>query len=149
MKTEPDTFSFDDLMNAPQHITSWEGVRNYQARNMMRDAMKIGDQVLIYHSRIPDPAIVGTAEVVHEAHPDPTALDPKSPYFDEKSKKAGASRWCMVDIQGQKALPHPVTRTIMKDHPILSRMKVMQKGMRLSIMPVSQNEWEAVLKAGK
>ena len=102
MKTEPDAFSFDDLINSKNRTDCWDSIRNYQARNMMRDEFKKGDLVFIYHSRIADPAIVGIAQVTKEAYPDHTALDPNEKYFDPKSEKLGESRWVMVDVQAKK-----------------------------------------------
>ncbi len=109
MKTEPDTFSFEDLLKRPQRTESWEGVRNYQARNFMRDHFKLGHSCFIYHSSVGEPAIVGVAKVVREAYPDPTALNPKSKYFDEKSKAKGESRWCMVDVKAYAQFAEPIS----------------------------------------
>ncbi len=142
MKTEPHVFSIDDLLSAPSRTSSWEGVRNYQARNFMRQEMRCGDRVLIYHSSCDRPGIVGIARVVREAHPDLTALDPESPYFDEKSMALGESRWSMVDVQGEKKLSRPLYLEELKTMPELRGMLLLQKGSRLSIQPITASEWE-------
>lgn len=148
MKTEPETFSFDHLIKAPERTTSWEGVRNYQARNLMRDEFAVGDKVFIYHSSCAEPGIVGTAEVVRAAHPDLTALDPQSPYADEKSIAQGSSRWLMVDVQAKARLVKPVTLTAIRATPALASMMVIQRGSRLSIQPVNDADWQVILAMG-
>lgn len=147
MKTEPSVFSFEDLVKAPGRTTHWEGVRNYQARNLMRDEFKKGDAVLVYHSNLAEPVVAGIAEVAREAYPDPSALDKKSEYYDEKSK--GVSSWVMVDVKATHSLATPVTRTQLKKEPALKEMKVLQKGARLSVQPVTQKEFEKILALGK
>jgi len=148
MKTEPDVFSFDDLLRAPKKTTSWEGVRNYQARNFMRDDFKVGDLVFIYHSNAGDETgIAGIAEVVKGAYGDQAAMNPKSPYFDEKSAKAGASRWVVVDVRAVRKFKTPVTLSQIKSTPGLERMAVVQKGQRLSVQPVTPQEWGIIEKA--
>jgi predicted RNA-binding protein with PUA-like domain len=144
MKTEPSTFSFDDLKKAKNATTSWEGVRNYQARNLLRDKLKVGDGVLFYHSNIAKPAIMGLARVVREGYPDETALDPGSEYYDPR---AGREKpiWYMVDIQYAADLPAPLNRDDLKKHPVLSKMAVLKKGNRLSVQPVTKEEWDAVI----
>jgi predicted RNA-binding protein with PUA-like domain len=149
MKTEPDVFSFDDLIRCKNRTDSWDGIRNYQARNMMRDDFKRGDKVFIYHSRIPEPAIVGVAEVVKESHPDPSALDPKSKYFDDKSKSKGESRWCMVDVMAVERFRSDVTIQQCRETTGLEEMALIKKGQRLSIQPVSASEWKVIRKLGK
>jgi predicted RNA-binding protein with PUA-like domain len=149
MKTEPDTFSFDDLIALPRRTTRWEGVRNYQARNMMRDEFKKGDLVLVYHSSCPEPGVAGLGEVVREAHPDLTALDPKSPYFDEKSARDGESRWLLVDVKGTHRLTQPVSLAAMRGIAGLEDMLVLKKGMRLSIQAVTPAEWKIITRLGK
>jgi predicted RNA-binding protein with PUA-like domain len=149
LKTEPVTFSFDDLVAAPQRTSSWEGVRNYQARNLMRDEFRRGDQCFIYHSSCAEPGIIGLAEVVREAYPDHTALDPASPYFDEKSAQAGESRWCMVAVQAKARFAAPVYLSAMRTQPDLAGMMVLQRGARLSVQPVSAAHAALILKAGK
>jgi predicted RNA-binding protein with PUA-like domain len=149
MKTEPDTFSFDDLVRSPRRTTSWEGVRNYQARNLMRDRMRVGDQVFIYHSSCEEPGIVGTAEVVRLAHPDLAALDPKSPYFDERSAAAGESRWWMVDVRATARFKRPVLLSAIRAEPKLAGMMVIKRGARLSVQPVAPAEWAVIVRAGQ
>ena len=149
MKSEPDTFSFESLLAAPRRVTSWEGVRNYQARNIMRDEMKLGDQVLFYHSSCEEPGAIGIAEVVREAHPDLTALDPKSPYFDAKSGRDGESRWAMVDVQARARFAAPVTLRVMREVKDLAGMMLLQRGTRLSVQPVTKKEWEIIVGLGK
>ncbi len=146
MKTEPDTFGFDDLLKRPDKTEPWEGVRNYMARNFMRDQFQIGQKVFISPSRVEEPAIVGIAEVVKSAYPDPTALDPKSKYFDDKSAKIGESRWCMVDVRALARFRQPVTLKWLKNESELKGMAVVQPGQRLSIQPVRTEEWDYILK---
>ncbi|MFM8315524.1 MAG: EVE domain-containing protein, partial [Deltaproteobacteria bacterium] len=131
MKTEPDVFSFEDLVKSPNRTTHWEGVRNYQARNFMRDTFKIGDQVLVYHSNVDEPAVLGIATVVREGYPDTFALDPKSKYFDEDAKKKGISPWIMVDVKATHRFKTPVTRELLKNEPRAKTMMVLQRGARL------------------
>lgn len=142
MKTEPDVFSFDDLLKCPKKTTCWEGVRNYQARNFLRDECKKGDLVLIYHSNTQTPGIVGIAKVVKEAYPDPSANDPKSPYYDDKPAKDGSTRWFMIDVQAVKKLPKIISLSQIKSHPQLKTMLVAQKGQRLSVQPVKKSEYD-------
>lgn len=142
MKSEPAVFSFDDLKARPGSTDHWEGVRNYQARNYMRQ-MKKGDLVLFYHSNCKTPGIVGLAEVVREAYPDHTSWDPSSRYFDPKSTPVNP-RWFMVDVRWKKAFAKVVTLPQLRSVPGLSNMKVLQKGQRLSVMPVTREEFEAV-----
>jgi predicted RNA-binding protein with PUA-like domain len=146
MKTEPGVFSFDDLVKAKGKTTAWEGVRNYQARNFMRDGMKLGDKVFIYHSGTDDPHIAGVAEVVKEAYPDKSALDPKSDYFDEDSKKKGESRWSLVDVKATHRLKAPFTIKDARSTAGLEKMPLIQKGQRLSIQPVTESEWRVIIK---
>lgn len=148
MKTEPDVFSYEDLIKAPNSTSSWDGVRNYQCRNFMRDDFKIGDGVLIYHSSIEVPCIAGIAEVVREAYPDPTALNPESEYFDPKSQESGHSRWVMVDVQARSKLKKSVTLQDLRKKPELSEMLVLRKGTRLSIQPVTPEEWRMICELG-
>lgn len=148
MKTEPETFSFDDLVKAPKRTASWEGVRNYQARNFMRDTFKLDDEVLIYHSNIDEPGAFGIAVVAREGYTDPTALDPKSEYFDEKAKKKGESPWIMVDVKALARLERPVTRAQMKQTPALKAMMVLQRGARLSVQPVTSDEFKTICRLG-
>jgi predicted RNA-binding protein with PUA-like domain len=147
MKSEPESFSFDDLMASPGATTCWDGVRNYQARNFMRDDMKKEDFVLFYHSSCEEPGVVGVAEVSREAYPDPSAWDPKSRYHDPRSSP-DAPVWFMVDITCQRPFRRPVTLQALKNTPALKNMKVVQKGQRLSVQPVTQEEFEKVCEMG-
>ena len=147
MKSEPDSFSFQDLKSRPNQREPWDGVRNYQARNFMRDGMSIGDGVLFYHSNTKPPGIVGLAEVVSEAYPDPTAFDEQSKYYDEKSDPNNP-RWFLVDVAYVNDFKHQVSLEQMKAMPELADMKVLQKGNRLSITPVSENEYKVICAAG-
>ncbi|MGC9450468.1 MAG: EVE domain-containing protein [Oceanipulchritudo sp.] len=145
MKSEPGVFSFEDLRNADKKTTLWEGVRNYQARNFMRDDMRKGDPVLFYHSNCKEPGIVGLAEIASSsAYPDPTQFDPKSNYHDPKSDPANP-RWLVVDVRYKRELKHPVTLAQIKADPELKTMKVAQRGMRLSIQPVSERHYQRIL----
>lgn len=147
MKSEPQSFSFDDLRASPGATTCWEGVRNYQSRNFMRDDMKKGDRVLFYHSSCEEPGVVGIAEVSRDAYPDPTAWDPKSRYYDPKSSP-DVPVWFMVDITCREPFKRAVTLQALKDAPELSAMKVVQKGQRLSVQPVTQEEFDRVCEMG-
>ncbi len=147
VKSEPDCFSFDDLLGSADRTTSWDGVRNYQARNFMRDDMKRGDLVFFYHSGAEPPSIVGVAEVVRESYPDHTAFDPKEEHFDPKSN-ADAPTWMMVDIRAVEPLARPLALADLRGVPGLERMALLQKGSRLSVQPVSAEEWETVYELG-
>lgn len=147
-KTEPGTFSWDDLMASKDQTTCWEGVRNYQARNLMRDEVKVGDGVLFYHSRVAPMAVIGTAKVVRAAYPDHTQFDPESSYYDPKATP-DAPRWIMVDVKADAALERPVTLDELKTTAGLEDMKLVQKGMRLSVQPVTAAEWKLVLKRSR
>ncbi|MBD2857641.1 EVE domain-containing protein [Spongiibacter sp. KMU-158] len=145
MKSEPDTFSIDDLKARPGSREHWDGVRNYQARNMMRDQMKKGDQVFFYHSACAEPGIAGIATVVKESYPDHTAQDPESKYFDPKAS-VDNPRWFMVDVKYKRKLKRLIPLKQLKENPALSEMILVKKGSRLSIMPVSESEWQAILE---
>lgn len=145
LKTEPDAFSFDDLIACPNHTDTWDGIRNYQARNFIRDTMAVGHQVFIYHSRIKEPAIVGIAEVTSDSYPDDSALDPDEKYFDPKSAEQGASRWVMRDITARHRLAQPLTLGSLREHPQLAQLPLLQKGQRLSIQPVPDDCWAYIL----
>ena len=147
LKSEPDVFSFDDLLAMPKRTTSWDGVRNYQARNFMRDDMKPGDLVFFYHSSADPTAIVGVAEVMRGGYPDPTAFDKKHPHFDPKSN-SDAPTWFMVDIRAVEKLSRPLTLGELKGVKGLEKMVLLQKGSRLSVQPVSDQEWEIVYRMG-
>jgi len=143
MKSDPETFAWDDLKKAPQQTTSWEGVRNYQARNYMRD-MRCGDLVLFYHSAVQPQLIPGVAEVVREAYADPFQFDPDSPYYDPRSP-ADKPRWDMVDIRQVRDFQPPLTREELKDVSGLQGMVLFQPGSRLSVIPVTADEWRRIL----
>jgi len=147
MKTEPDVFSIDDLKTNPNKTTHWEGVRNYQARNFMRDEMKKGDKVLIYHSNCRPPGIAGIAEVCKESYPDHFSWDRKSDYYDEKSS-AENPRWFMVDIKFKKKFREIVPLEDLKKVKELESMLILRKGNRLSITPVTKKEFETIEKIG-
>jgi predicted RNA-binding protein with PUA-like domain len=145
MKTEPDVFSIDDLIARKRE--HWDGVRNYQARNFMRDHMKCGHKVLFYHSNTEIPAIVGTAEIIEEAIPDPSAWNKKSPYYDPKAKPENAP-WCMVTVAKGYKFKSPVSLAALRQNKELEEMLLLRKGQRLSIQPVSEKEFEIVVKLG-
>jgi predicted RNA-binding protein with PUA-like domain len=147
MKSEPEVFSFDDLLAAKDRTTHWEGVRNYKARNFLRDEVRAGDGVLFYHSNAEPPGVAGVARVVREAYPDESQFDPGSPYFDPKSPRA-SPRWVVVDIQGLARLPTFLPLAEIKANAALATMGVVQRGNRLSIQPVTSAEWRAVLRQG-
>ena len=142
MKSEPDEASIDHLAHAPHHTLPWTGVRNYQARNFMRDVMKIGDGVLFYHSSCPEPGIAGLAEVSSTPYPDPTQFDASSPYYDAKSKPE-EPRWVLVDVSFVRKTPL-ITLPMLRADPRLADMRVLAKGNRLSITPVSDDEWRVI-----
>ena len=143
MKSEPEECSIDDALAAPAATVPWTGVRNYQARNFMRDTMQVGDGVLFYHSSCAEPGIAGIARVVSGTRPDPTQFHPESPYFDAKSPPTNP-RWLLLDVQALRK-----TRVVglaeLRSHPALADMVVLRRGNRLSITPVSAHEWGAVL----
>ncbi len=143
MKSEPDAFSLDDLEAVAQE--PWDGVRNYQARNMMRDQMKVGDRVFFYHSNCKVPGIVGLAEVVREGYVDHTAFDPEAHYYDPKSDP-GNPRWYMVDLKFERRLGRTITLQELKERPELADMPLVRKGNRLSVMPVSAEDWTFILR---
>ena len=144
MKSEPDVFSIDDLMHKPGRIEPWEGVRNYQARNMLRDDLKKGDLAFFYHSSCAIPAIAGIIEVVKEGYPDPTAFVPQHKYYDPKSNPDNPT-WYLVDVIYKRKLKHAITLTELRDKQPLQNMKLLQKGNRLSVMPVTKKEWDYIL----
>jgi len=142
MKSEPDEFSIDDLVRAPRQVTSWFGVRNYQARNYMRDEMKVGDRAFFYHSSCPEPGIAGIVEVSSSAHPDATQFDPESPYHDAKSPRE-SPRWVCVDVR-LVARTRLVPLAELRAQPALADMVILRRGNRLSITPVTASEWKAI-----
>ena len=144
MKSEPSAFSIQDLRRIRNRTTSWDGVRNFQARNFMR-AMKSGDRVLFYHSNADQPAVAGIAEVLKEAYPDDTAFDPKDIHYDPKSTPA-RPLWDVVDIKLVRIFPVPIPLDRLREVPKLKRMELLRKGSRLSVQPVRPEEWAVVLK---
>jgi predicted RNA-binding protein with PUA-like domain len=142
MKSEPDAFSIDDLKKKGQE--AWDGVRNYQARNFMRDGMRVGDKVFFYHSNCAEPGIVGIAEVATDAYPDPSQFDPKSKYFDAASSRDNP-RWMLVEVKFVKKLKHTITLKQLQAEPALAEMALVRKGNRLSVMPVGAEEWRHIL----
>jgi predicted RNA-binding protein with PUA-like domain len=143
MKSEPDEVSIDDVMSAKGKTVPWFGVRNYQARNFMRDAMKVGDGVLFYHSSCPEPGIAGIAEVVSGPYPDATQFDPKSHYYDAKATQE-QPRWISIDVKGVRKT-RLLSLAEMRSLPQLEDMVVLQKGSRLSITPVTPAQWKHVM----
>ena len=144
MKSEPSECSIDDLEAAPKQTVPWVGVRNYQARNFMRDDMRLGDGVLFYHSSCPQPGIAGLAEVSRLAYPDATQFDPQSPYFDPKSSR-DAPRWLNVDVK-LAAKARLIALDELRQQPALAEMRVLQRGNRLSITPIAGSEWRFICK---
>ena len=142
MKTEPDTFSIDDLKRKKRE--AWDGVRNYQARNFMRDDMRVGDGVFFYHSNCAEPGIAGLAEVATDAYPDPSQFDPKSKYFDPGSSRDNPL-WMLVDVTFVKKLKRVITLDELKNHKALTDMRLLRKGNRLSVMPVEAADWKYIL----
>lgn len=147
MKSEPQVFSLVDLKDEPNSTACWDGVRNYQARNFMREQMKIGDLVLFYHSNCDEPGVAGIAEVVKEGYPDHTAWDPESKYFDPRSTPDNP-RWFMVDVMWKQALKRTVTLKEMKETPELEGMRVIQRGQRLSVQPVEKAHFDKIVAMG-
>lgn len=145
MKCEPSAFSIFDLQKAPQQTTSWEGVRNYQARNLLRDQFKVGDRAFYYHSNEDPSGIFGTMKVVRAGYPDHTAFTPKHKYYDPKSDPQNPT-WFMVDVQLETIFPQPILLPAIKANKKLAKMMVVQQGSRLSIQPVKADEWEEILK---
>jgi predicted RNA-binding protein with PUA-like domain len=143
MKSEPNAYSIDDLVRDKK--THWDGVRNYQARNFMRDDMKKGDKVLFYHSNATPTAVVGVCEIVKQGYPDFTAFDPEDKHFDPKSKEDNPT-WIMVDIKIVQKLKRPVTLEEIKENSKLQNMKLVQRGNRLSVMPVNKKEFDEIIK---
>ena len=142
MKSEPDAYSIEDLERDGREM--WDGIRNYQARNMMRDDMKIGDEVFFYHSNCKEPGIVGIARVASEPYPDPTQFDKRSKYYDPKSDSENP-RWCLVDVEFVRRTKRNISLSELKDQKSLEDMILVRKGNRLSIMPVSKKHWNRIL----
>jgi len=147
MKTEPDAFGIADLKKRRKQTEHWDGVRNYQARNFMR-AMQPGDQAFFYHSSCAEPGIAGIVEIVCAAYPDFTAFDPKNPHYDPRSM-AAKPVWYMVDVKLAREFEQPVTLARIKATPALKNMRLVQRGNRLSIMPVTAKEWQTILQLEK
>jgi predicted RNA-binding protein with PUA-like domain len=146
-KSEPESFSFDDLWAAPGRSTCWDGVRNYQARNFMRDEMAVGDGVLYYHSSSDPTGVAGVAEVGRAAYPDHTAFDPADSHYDPKSRRDDPT-WVMVDVRAVKKFPHFVTLDELRAAPGLEELQVLKRGNRLSITPVTPDEWQIIRRLG-
>lgn len=144
MKSEPDVFSISDLKNRPDRTEPWDGIRNYQARNFIRDDMRAGDRAFFYHSNCEVPGIAGIMAVSAAARPDPTALDKKHIHYDPKSR-ADKPTWYLVDVKFKKQFKRIITLNELREHKALSKMKLLQKGSRLSVMPVSPDEWNYIL----
>ena len=146
-KSEPEDFSFDDLLARPGKRIGWDGVRNHQVRNFMRDAMKVGDGVLFYHSSADPPGVAGVARIVRAAYPDPTQFDRRSEHFDAKARK-DAPTWLQVDVAAVARFPDYVPLARLRAEPALSTMLLLRRGQRLSILPVTPGEWRVVLGLG-
>jgi predicted RNA-binding protein with PUA-like domain len=146
MKSEPDTFSIDDLARSPRETTFWDGVRNYQARGFMRDEMRIGDLAFFYHSNCEEPGIVGIVKIVKEGYPDRTAFDPRDKHYDADSDP-DAPRWYMVDVRFERKLRAPITLATLREHAdgALKGLALLKRGNRLSITPVSTAHWKFIL----
>jgi predicted RNA-binding protein with PUA-like domain len=142
MKSEPDAYSIDDLKRDKRE--PWDGIRNYQARNMMRDDMKVGDKVFFYHSACKEPGVVGTMKVASKPYPVPTQFDTKSKYYDPKSNP-DEPRWCLVDVAYVKKLKRLISLTEIKSNPALDDMVLVRRGNRLSIMPIDEEHWQIIL----
>ncbi len=147
MKSEPDEFSIDDLAGAPRKTSPWTGIRNYQARNFMRDLMHVGDQAFFYNSSCPEPGVVGVMQVSRLAYPDETQFDPDSKYYDPKAMRE-QPRWLHVDVSFVRKT-RLVSLAELREHSALATMRVLQRGNRLSITPVTSREWQFVLKLMK
>jgi predicted RNA-binding protein with PUA-like domain len=145
-KSEPSCFSFSDLQTRPYATEHWDGVRNYQARNFLRDEIKVGDQVLFYHSSIPEPCVVGLCRVTKAGYPDHTACDPASDHFDPKASPSNPI-WYMVDLQATAPISPPVTLATIRMHPALQQMPLLNRS-RLSIQPLSQTEFQIIMEMG-
>ena len=148
VKSEPESFSWDDLEASPGRTTCWDGVRNYQARNFMRDGMRAGDLVLFYHSNAEPPAAVGVCEVVREAYPDHTAFDPSDPHHDPASRE-DAPTWMMVDLRAVERFAVPVSLPMLRDAAGLEGLELLRRGSRLSVQPVEAAHWEIIIGLGR
>jgi predicted RNA-binding protein with PUA-like domain len=148
LKTEPTAYSFADLMGEPDRTTGWDGVRNYQARNLLRDQIKVGDGVLFYHSSADPPCIAGIAEVVRAGHPDPTAFARKAEHYEPKSDPADPT-WYQVSIKAIKAIEPPLGLPFLSGVAALAGMELLRKGSRLSVQPVTERHWKAILSLAR
>ncbi len=144
MKSEPDVYGIDDLARQKNKTDHWDGIRNFQARNFMRDQMHKGDQAFFYHSNCAEPGIVGIVKIAREAYPDFTAFDPQEKYFDPKSDPE-KPRWYMVDVKLVRKLKRIITLRELKEHNSLSDMRLLKRGNRLSILPVTEKQWNYIL----
>jgi predicted RNA-binding protein with PUA-like domain len=144
MKSEPDAFSIDDLGDRPRRTEHWDGVRNYQVRNMLRDRIKKGDQAFFYHSSCKEPGIVGIVDIVREGYPDDSAWNPRSAYYDPKSTPQHP-RWYMVDVRRQRKLKRCITLLELKRHAELASLPLLKRGNRLSIIPITPAQWQFIL----
>lgn len=146
MKSEPDCFSIDNLASRPKQTEAWDGVRNFQVRNMMRDQMAPGDQAFFYHSSCAEPGIYGVMNIVSRAYPDPTQFDPKADHYDATAKQE-EPRWLMVDVQFERKLDKPVLLSTLREHEAqFNGLLILAKGSRLSVTPVKPAHWKAILK---
>jgi Uncharacterized conserved protein len=145
MKSDPGEFSIDDLINAPNQTEHWDGVRNYQARNMMRDQMKKGDRAFFYHSACAEVGIVGSMKIVQEAYPDFTAFKPGDPHYDPKSDLNNPC-WFMVDVRLIRKFKRTISLAELRQYPELQGLSLLQRGHRLSIMPVTKEQWAFILR---
>jgi len=145
MKSEPDVFGIDDLQRRPRRTEHWDGVRNYQARNMLRDQMRKGDQAFFYHSNCAEPGIAGVIDIVRAGYPDHTAFDSADPHFDAKSDPQNP-RWYMVDVRFKRKFRRVITLAELKEHSELADMPLLRRGNRLSVMPVTSAQWRYILK---
>ena len=148
MKSEPSVFGIDHLAECPDQTEPWDGVRNYQARNMMRDDMTPGDQAFFYHSNCDVPGVVGLMEIVSQGHPDVTAFDPEHRYFDPKSDP-DTPRWFLVDVKFKQKFKETIPLSHLREQPELKDMTLLQRGNRLSITPVTQKEWSHILRLAR
>jgi predicted RNA-binding protein with PUA-like domain len=144
-KTEPGEFSLADLLAAPGRTTCWGGVRNYQARNFLRDRVQLGDPVFLYHSSCAEPGIVGLMKVVRAGYPDPSCLDPESPYYDPRSSP-GHIRWQAVDVRLEARVSPPLLLSKLREEPLLQGFQLLRPGNRLSIVPVTPEEWQHLIR---
>jgi predicted RNA-binding protein with PUA-like domain len=145
LKSEPDCFGIADLKARPRQTEKWDGVRNYQARNFLRDSIQRGDLAFFYHSSCAEPGIAGIVEVVRAGYPDPTAMDPEAEHYDQKSTPANPI-WYVVDVRLKREFRSPVTLARLRNTPELAKMPLLARGTRLSVLPVTKREWDTILK---